>query len=515
MEMTPDLSIFIIGIAPIIWLFFAFCILRLPGHIACPSGLLIAAVLALAFMSMTPKDLATATLEGFIFALWPILLVIFAAMILYKYSVASGGMETIKKLLVGITRDKRILVLILAWGFGSFLEGIAGFGAPVLIPGSILVSLGFSPMFSIVSCLVANSIPTPFATLGIPVTTLASVTGLDAGLLGFNISLQLFIPCLIIPFFLVALTGGGFRAIKGVGLITLISGLSLALPMLFVSRFIGPELPALLGSISAILCITLASKKFYKDNAYNKQFQFDSQLPASPQDIRPLSISQSLLPFAIVLVLMTTTRLIGPVNEALSRLKADIIVYSGSDAAALDFAFLLTPGILILISTFLACLLQNFGVKKLFLIIKSTIVESRNMSITIITIVAMAKIMDYSGMTNSIALVLIAVFSVFYPLIAPVIGMFGTFITGSNTTCAILFGNLQAEAALSIGANPSWIVSSNLSAAALGKMISPQSVAIGLRIGDLDGREGDIIRQTLKYALFCTGIVCLITYFFF
>ena len=124
----------------------------------------------------------------------------------------------------------------------------------------------------------------------------------------------------------------------------------------------------------------------------------------------------------------------------------------------------------------------------------------------------MAKIMDYSGMTDAIALMLITVFAAFYPLVAPVIGMLGTFITGSDTTCSILFGNLQAGAARAIGADPAWIASSNLSAAAAGKMISPQSVAIGLQIGGLDGREGDIIRQTLVYALICTGIISLVTF---
>ena len=520
----PDPVVFIIGIAPIIWLFFALCILRLPGHIACPGGLVIASILALFSLSMPPENLITAAFEGLIFALWPIILVILAAMILYKYSVATGGMDTINRLLIGVSRDRRVLVLILAWGFGSFLEGMAGFGAPVLIPGSILVSLGFSPMFSIITCLVANSVPTPFATLGIPVITLAGVTGLDANTLGFNIALQLLIPCIIIPFFLVMLAGGGIRAIKGVGLITLTAGLSLGLPMLLVTRFMGPELPALLGSVCAIGCIALANKRFYKNNEYNRQFQ----LAASPAESRlnsggqsssdtnktQVSIFQACLPFLIVLILMTATRLIEPLSEWLSNIKADIIVYTGPDGYVLNFSLLLTPGILILISVFIACFIQRFRVKELLLICKAAVIESKNMIITIITIVAMAKIMDYSGMTNSIALILAVVFSAFYPLIAPVIGMIGTFITGSNTTCAILFGSLQANAARMIGVNPSWIVSSNLSAAALGKMISPQSVAVGLRIGGLDGREGDIIIQTLKYALFCTAIVSLITYFF-
>jgi len=187
-------------------------------------------------------------------------------------------------------------------------------------------------------------------------------------------------------------------------------------------------------------------------------------------------------------------------------------VYAGEGGHTLDFALLLTPGVLIIISLIVASFLQRRRLSDLIRIAGATAFESRKTAVTIVTIVAMAKIMDYSGMTDAIAFMLIAVFAVFYPLIAPVIGMLGTFITGSDTTCAILFGNLQAGAARAIGADPAWIASANLSAAAAGKMISPQSVAIGLRIGGLDGREGDIIRNTLKYALICTGIICLVTY---
>jgi len=500
-----------VGIAPIIWLFLALCVFRIPGHAACPGGLLLAAALALFVLGKAPAEVGTAALEGAVFALWPILLVVIAAMILYKYSVETGGMETIKSLLTGISRDRRVLVLILAWGFGGFLEGIAGFGVPVLIPGSILVALGFNPMLAVVVCLVANSAPTPFAAIGIPVSALSGVTGLDAGVLGSNVAAQLFIPCVILPFFLVMLVGGGFRALKGVTLITLISGVSFALPMLLISRFIGPELPTLLGSICAIVCVSIAGKRLYRSDDHNRKYQITTTQVISRE--APVSVFQACLPFALVLIIVTATSLIAPLKEKLSAVSFETVVFAGEGGHTLSFAALQTPGILILISLMIACVIQGVRFSALLRIACVTLIESRKTAVTIITIVAMAKIMDYSGMTDAIALMLIAVFAGMYPLVAPVIGMLGTFITGSDTTCAILFGNLQAGAARAIGADPAWIASAGLSAAAAGKMISPQSVAIGLRIGGLDGREGDIIRQTLKYALICTGIICLITYF--
>ena len=226
-----------------------------------------------------------------------------------------------------------------------------------------------------------------------------------------------------------------------------------------------------------------------------------------------MSIFQACLPFALALIAITATSLIAPIRETLDIIRFDTVMYAGEGGYTLSFAPLLTPGILIIISLIIVCFLQRASLAVLLRIAGKTVIESRNMIITIITIVAMAKIMDYSGMTDAIAVMLIAVFAVFYPLVAPVIGMLGTFITGSATTSSILFGNLQAGAARAIGVDPAWIASAGLSAAAVGKMISPQSIAIGLRIGGLDGKEGEIIRKTLKYALICTGIICLISYF--
>ena len=493
------LFLFLISIVPVVWLFLAFCAFRLPGHVACPCGLLITALLAYSLLGTPATALFGAALDGLVFALWPILLAVVAATVLYKYSVATGGMETIKAMLISVSPDKRILVLILAWGFGGFLEGIAGFGVPVLIPGSILVSLGFSPMLSIVACLVANSVPTPYAMIGIPALTLSGVTGLDANLIAFNVAAQLFIPCLILPFFLVMLVGGGVRAVKGVGLITFISGLSFALPLLLVARFVGPELPTLLGSICSIACVALSSKRLYRNDAHNKAYQLSLRGsegaigPALPQGpaLSPANVVsplQAFLPFVLVFLLVIVSN----------------AVYS------------ITPGLLIFAAVLLSCLIQGKIPGKRFsllpAIIVSTLLESKKMAATVITIIAMAKIMDRSGMTEAIAAMLIAVFSVFFPLVAPVIGMLGTFITGSDTTCCILFGSLQASAARAIGVDAAWVASSNLSAAAAGKMISPQSVAIGLRIGGLDGKEGEIIRQAIKYALLCTGIISLVAY---
>ena len=498
----------IAAIVPIAWLFVGLCILHLPGHAVCPSGLLIAAVLAFSFRQLDLKGILTGALEGALFAWWPILLVVLAAMILYRYSVATGGMDRITELLSGISSDERVQVLILAWGFGGFLEGIAGFGTPVLIPGCILVALGMNPFKAIVVCLIANTAATPFATLGIPVQTMAAATGLDLHAIGVFTATQLFLPCLILPFLLVVVAGGSFRAVRGVARIALLSGLSFAVPLWLLSYFAGPTLPTLCGSICAMFCTAWAAKRF-GPKAQKKEVSGGAAaalprkaMAVSQQAVlQKVSLPSALLPYILVIAVVFICNLIPPVHDALARIQTTAEFFSGENPGSVSFAWILTPGILILVATFLACAIHRTSLRTLFGIMRDTFFGSYKMIITILTIVAMAKVMNYAGMMNSIAIALVAVFGGLYPLIAPLIGTFGVFITGSDTTCAILLGTLQQNAALQIGANPTWIASANMSGAAIGKMLSPQSIAIGYGIGGIGKSEGDILVQTLRYGI--------------
>jgi lactate permease len=521
-----DLLSFICDVAPILWLFLSLCILRLPGRLACPAALLFSALLAILFRDMSLAEAGSAALEGALFGLWPIVFVIVAALILYKYSILTGGMETIKKMLTGASADKRVLVLILAWGLGGFLEGIAGFGTPVIIPGGILISLGFSPLFSVVVCLIANSAPTAFATVGVPLLTLSGVTGLDPGRLGFATAAQLFLLCLVVPFFLVIAAGRSLRAVKGVCVVTLISGLAFALPLLLLAKYAGPELPTLVGSVCAMAATAAANKVLYRDNAHNRQYRMDegenrelsgAGLPDAPGGAAPLtpmpSAFQACLPFLVVLLtIICTSSLVPAIHDPLSLPESAVRVYVGEGAGELTFSWLLTPGMLILLSTVLTCALQRRKLSDLLRIIRASAERSLNPAITILSIVATAKVMNYSGMTDSIASALVAVFGGAYPLAAPVVGALGTFITGSDTTCCILFGKLQLGAAEAIGADPFRIVAANLAGATAGKMISPQSVAIAVTTAGLAGKDGEILRGSLKYCAIYLALLCALVY---
>jgi lactate permease len=499
--------------------------MRLPGHVACPAALLVCILPASLAWGMDAGEVASAVAEGVAFALWPIIFVIVAALILYRYSLLTGGMETIKRMLTGASEDRRVLTLVLAWGFGGFLEGIAGFGTPGVIPGSVMIALGFPPLFAMTACLVANSAPTAFATLGVPTLTLSDVTGLGVMDVGGAAALQLMAPCVAVPFFLVIAAGGSPKAIKGVFLITLASGLSFALPILALMRFVGPELPTLIGSVCAISATIAANRLFYRDTEHNRKYRLRQEggarlEPAPPASLpaggtRPAEAFQAWLPFLMVLAVVVATSSLAPaVHAPLAALKSSVLIYSGEGGRPLTFSWLLTPGAMVLLSTLIACLIQRRRLSELAGIAAAALRQSKNPCITIVSIVAMAKVMNYSGMTADIATALIAVFGKAYPLAAPFVGAVGTFITGSDTTSCILFGNLQLGAAGTIGADPVWVTAANLSGATAGKMISPQSIAVAVAAGGMRGRDGELLRGALGYCAAYLAIVCAVTFAF-
>ena len=230
-----------LALLPILWLIVALAVLKVPAWKACLAAAIISFIIAVVPYGKDSAIMLSGALEGVALAVWPILLVITAAIFAYNLVVHTKAMETIKAMLSSVTSDMRLLALLLAWGFGGFMEGMAGFGTAVAIPAAMMVGVGFDPLKSILACLVANSVPTTFGSIGIPTTTLASLTGLDLNLLGTSIALQLFILNVVTPFFVVMIIGGGVKALKGVFLTTLISGLEMAHPDLLIKKVAGPE----------------------------------------------------------------------------------------------------------------------------------------------------------------------------------------------------------------------------------------------------------------------------------
>ncbi|HEY5560666.1 MAG TPA: L-lactate permease [Clostridiaceae bacterium] len=495
--------LFFIALIPIVWLMVSLGILKIPGYKTCSITLVITLILAILVWKMPISQALTATIEGAALAIWPIILVIIAAVFTYNLSIHTKSMDVIKNMMIGITTDKRILVLIVAWGFGGFLEAIAGFGTAVAIPASILAALGFDPIFAAIICLIANTTPTAFGAIGLPVTTLAKVAGLNPATLSYAVGIQLFVLIIVVPLVLVMLTGKSVKAIKGVVLISLASGIAFALPELLIAKYMGAELPALLGSIICIIVTVAIAKIFYKNTV--------------AKDRVNISLKQGLMawvPFILVLTfILITSSLVPGINKPLSAIQSSFKIYNGPHAKFSTFVWLANPGTLIILATFIGGLVQGAKFNAVVKVFMDTCKQMTTSAITIVAIVALAKVMSYSGMITSIAIVVVAATGGFYPLIAPVIGALGTFVTGSDTSSNVLFGTLQVEVAKNLNMSPYWLAAANTGGATAGKMISPQSIAVATAATGIVGAEGKILKATMKFCLVYVVILGLIVFF--
>ena len=255
----------LLAVIPIAWLIIAMTLLKMSGVKACGIGLVITAAECLAVYKMGVPEVATGAAEGAIAALWPICIIIVAAMFTYNMSLHTGAMDIIKGMLGSVSNDKRIVALILGWGFSNFMEGIAGFGTAVAIPAAMMVGLGFDPISAAVICLIGNAASPAFGAIGTPTISAANTAGLDPNLLSEPTAFLLLILNLISPFIIIYLVGGSWKALKGVLPITLVSAVSFYVPFYAVARFVGPELSVVVGSL-----VTLADETGRERHRFGK-----------------------------------------------------------------------------------------------------------------------------------------------------------------------------------------------------------------------------------------------------
>lgn len=490
---------FLIALIPILWLIIALGTSLLEVHLTSFISLVLAMVLAYTAFGMSASNVLSAALEGALLGLWPILAVIISAIFTYKLALHTKSMELIKVMLSGISTDRRIQVLVLAWGFGSFLEAISGYGTSVAIPASILIALGFEPLFAAVVCLIANTVPTAYGAVGIAVTTLSKVTGLEVGLLNFYIALQLSLFIVLLPFVLVIITGKGLKGVTG---ITLVSGIAFVIPQLLTAMFLTEQLPTLVGSLCSLGATILWAKLFHKDK--------------KSSEVEKISSNKALLawlPYLLIFVfIILTSPLAQPISQLLEHCKTVVTIYTGKSASVMTFKWIDSPGTLIFLAAVMGSLIQGARLADILRIFLATFKQMWKSGITVLSIVSVARVMGYSGMIASVAAMLIKSTGSFYPFISPFIGTLGTFLTGSDTSSNILFGALQKEAAVLIDINPYWLAASNTAGATAGKMISPQNIAVATSAAGLAGYEGRIFRKTIGYCLIYVVILGVLIY---
>ena len=527
-----NMDIFL-AVLPILWLIVALAILKMPAWKACLAAAVGSYVLAVGYYGKDAFIMATGALEGVALAVWPILLVITAAIFTYQLVVHTKAMDTIKIMLSSVTSDKRILALLLAWGFGNFMEGMAGFGTAVAIPAAMMVAVGFDPLKSILACLVANSVPTTFGSIAIPTTTLASLTGLQPAELGTFIAAQLFILNIVTPLFIVGIIAGGVKAIKGVFIQTIIAGLALAVPELLINMYAGgPEL-AVMGSSIVIMAVIIAIAKIMPTNDPEYKVDMGAKKVSAKEGLIAAS------PFILIFILLIgTSKLVPAVYNALMVFKTSVPIHAGVNAKPYTFVWIATPGIMIFISALIGGFIQKAGLGTQKYVLTNTFKTLKLTYVTIISVVVTAKLMTYSGMTGMIANALVAATGSMYPAFAPVIGALGAFLTGSGTNANVLFGPLQTAAAHQLTPGHDtlalWLAATNSGSAGVGKMFSPQSIAIAIgAVGPalntyieehkIDAQKADQLRHSIdassimvhvsKYFLLYLIVFGILTYF--
>ena len=502
---------FMLALSPILWLVIALSVIKMSAWKACIIALIISLAAGMGVWEMEQIRAVEAVLEGVALACWPILLVIVAAIFTYNLTLHTKAMDTIKDMLTSVSHDKRVLILLIAWGFGGFLEGMAGFGTAVAVPAGMLAGIGINPILSVSVCLIANSVPTAYGSIGIPLVTLANVTAMDPVQLATFTSIQLGVLTLLCPWLIVITAGGGMKALRGMSMMCLGAGLAFFLPELALSMFVGPELAVVAGAILTMGTIVFIAKKFPIDD---EEFAMPSQAGKSISTSKAIN---ACLPFILIFIfLLFTSKLVPPINSFLMQFKSAVPIYNGEGGAPYTFVWVNTPGVLILLASFIAGSKQGAGFGEMLKLLGSTINGLKFTMITIIAVIATAKVMGYSGMTNQIADTAVDFTGAAYPAIAAFLGSVGTYITGSATSSCVLFGKLQVMASQAIGASETgqaWVAAANATGACAGKMISPLTIAIGSAAIGVKGADSQLLAFAVKIYIPFVIFMGLVVYF--
>jgi lactate permease len=489
------------------------------GYITSLLALAIAIFIALLIYGMPLKLAMLSTLHGSLYGLFPISWIIISAVFLFNVTVKSGQFEVIKSFMASITPDRRLQALLIAFSFGAFLEGAAGFGAPVAISGAMLVGLGFNPLYAAGLCLIANTAPVAFGSVGTPIIMASRMSDIPELAISQMVGRTLPLLSLLIPFYLVTLMSGFKKSLEVMPAI-LVSGISFAFVQWFTSNYMGPMLPDILAGIASILSL-LFLLKYWKPKSIWR-FKEEPALQTSVEiKYTSLQILRAWSPF-IIMTLFIIAWGFQPVKDILNSIGFIKFKIPGLDNAilqpdgnplpikAFDFNYLSTPGTAVVFATLISIPLIGISIRESIKIFGATLKQLMFPIITIAAVVGYAFIANYAGMSITMAGALAST-GVLFPFFSPILGWLGVFLTGSDTSANALFGKLQAQTADTLGFDPLVTVSANATGGVTGKMISPQSIAVGAAAVGLVGKESDLFRFTFKHSFIMLFIVCVLT----
>lgn len=514
---------------PIFFLFWALAVKRMKGHVAGPVTLLITVVISVLVYRMPVSAALSASALGMVTGLFPIGWIILTAVFLFNLTVESGQFEVIKSSISSLSPDRRIQALLIAFSFSAFMEGVAGQGAPVAVAAAMLIGLGFPALPAAVICLVANTPPVPFGPVGVPTMMMSTVTGIPATTMARAVGIDMAFMALIIPFFMVVVMVG-FKRLKEVIPACLVAGVSYAAASFAISTWFGPELPAIVASVVSLLCLVIFLKFWQPATIWTFEEDTAASHAAASGTYTAGQIFKAWSPFLILMIVMglwgtpafkayctkahhwfvmvpSWPWLNGVVFKS-----APIVAKPAMYGANYRWDWLIAPGTAMFISSLISMVVLGISPATGTRVFFKTFKQLRFALITLASVIGLGFLANYSGMSFTLGLAFAQLTGMAFPIFSPVIGLVGVFLTGSVTSSAALFGKLQQVTAVHLGLNPVLTTSANLFGGVMGKLISPQSIAVACAAVGLVGHETDIFRKTLKYSmiLLCMVIVLVL-----
>jgi lactate permease len=505
---------------------------KVKAHIAAIIAVILTNLIAIFVFTMPANMSIRASLLGVVAGFFPIGWIVLNVIFLYQLTVATGQFELLKRAVGGVTEDRRLQLLLIAFSFGAFFEGASGFGTPVAITGSVLIGLGFSPLAASGLSLIANTAPVAYGALGTPIQGLASVTGLDPYILGAMVGRQLPIFSLIVPFWVIW-AFAGWKGMKDVWPAILVTGVSFAVPQFVISNFINPWIVDIGASLISMGCLILFLKVWQPKQLWlspalrGNDESAATMAPTNPMDKTPLTRAQlwsSLLPWIVVCIVMlvwgsgwfkTWANSIFiwnyPVPELHNLINKvpPVAAKPTPEGAVFGFTYLSFTGTGMLIAAIICGFLAGFSPAKMIAEYGRTIKLCAISLITISAMLAIGTLTRLSGVDATLGLAFAAT-GVLYPFFGTLLGWLGVALTGSDTASNILFGNLQKITSEQLGLSSVLMAAANSSGGVMGKMIDAQSIVVASTATNWYGHEGTILRFVFKHSI---ALACLVGLF--
>jgi lactate permease len=523
----------LLAAVPVVVLLGALGFLHLKAHLAALLGLAASLLIAVLEFGMPVQMALMSAVNGAAYGLLPIGWIILNVIFLYQLTLQKGHFKVLQTSIANVTEDRRLQLLLIAFAFGAFFEGAAGFGTPVAVTGAILIGIGFSPLAASGLCLIANTAPVAFGAIGTPVIALSAVTGLDLLQLSKQIGHQLPFFSLIIPFWLIW-AFAGFRGMIQIWPAILVAGVFFAVPQFLVSTLHGPWLVDIIASITSMAALTLFLRVWQPRTMWLSMSRVDPTLNADSQNAKgePMAtifryraengtqisrgdLVKAWLPLVILSVAVFLwgipqfkSFLDGLFNPKLPVIGLDKVVQRvpplvpqpRPEAAVYALSLLSATGTGILAAAILGGFLMGYSPLGLARVYWQTLKLVRFSLLTIACMLALGYVTRYSGTDATLGLAF-AQTGVFYPMFGTLLGWLGVALTGSDTASNVLFGGLQKVTALQLGLNPVLMAAANSSGGVMGKMIDAQSIVVASTATRWYGHEGDILRFVFFHSI--------------